>query len=130
MTKCFVKKILLLIFILAVFLFSCKKYGNGYVKGTVTNITTYSPAEGVAVILIVEKKEAKGSSYYTTNVIETTTTDADGSYRINFKKLRGWEYTYKVYLGASVKFCIPNGSYKNLTEKKTNINFDVADGPC
>lgn len=119
------KRLLKIVFALTLILFSCKKYGNGYVKGTVTDVSTGSPAVGATINLLVEYQNAKGQSSIT--YTETTvTTESDGSYKISFDKKRpDWKYSYKVALGENADYI---GDYEpiNLNEKKTNVDFQVS----
>ena len=105
-------------------IFSCQKSGNGYVRGTVIDASTGNPAVGIPVSVIVETSQAKGQSYFTTSTVGATTTGSDGIYKINFKKHRGWEYSYKVIIGENEKYFY-EGNSQNIDFKKTAINFNV-----
>jgi 5-hydroxyisourate hydrolase-like protein (transthyretin family) len=118
------KRLLLLTFGLALILISCKKYGNGYVMGTVIDASSGNPAEGVPVSVIVETREAKGQSKSKTSIIETVTTGADGKYKINFKKNRGWEYSYRVKISTTDKY-LSESTSQNIVLKKSTFDFEV-----
>ena len=104
--------------------FSCQKSGNGYVRGTVIDASTGNPAEGVPVMVILETRQAKGQSYYTTDTVSSTLTSSDGTYKINFKKYRGWANSYMVALGENNKYFY-EGNTRNIDMKKTAVNFNV-----
>jgi len=109
---------------LLIFIFSCQKSGNGYVRGTVTESGSGAPIEGVPIYVIQEKKEAKGQSTYFYDTIAHSVTSPDGTYKINYHKSRGWQY--KNYVAAGLLKNYTQGNYKvDLVYKKSAINFSL-----
>jgi hypothetical protein len=117
-----IKKLIVVLACATVF-FSCKKYGDGYVMGSVIE-STVTPASGVPVYVIETRREAKGLSSYFTSTVGIGSTNTDGSYKVDFKKLRGWKYSYKVMLGESDAY-IFEGTSEEITEKKSTHYFEV-----
>ena len=79
---------------LALLLPACKKYGNGYVEGTVYETGSNAVIPGVQMFYGKWKKRPiSGDVDY--ELLGSTLTDNSGHYRFNFKKERG--YRYSVY---------------------------------
>jgi hypothetical protein len=129
------KRILILFVILFIAFASCKKYGTGYIRGTVTEIGTGLPFPNVVVYLERWENYDWGSSK--TNIlltiIDSMITDSKGQYNLSFNKRLGnpfHHYRYAIY-------CIPNhfvtdrAFYKSNTHtefeyKKTTQDFSIS----
>lgn len=116
-------RIIKYLIVLPVILFSCQKSGKGYVRGTITNTGTGEPITGLKVSLIETRREAKGQSLSYTDTIASTVTAFDGTYKINYSKAHGWQYTYNVY--AIYKFHEGGVGMKELEYKKSVVNFSL-----
>jgi|GEM_PF-6760857 len=65
---------------------SCKKYGDGYVKGTVLETGSKTPLKNVKVVLNETTNDLSGKE------IKTTYTDDQGKFTIQYKKERKTSY--------------------------------------
>ncbi|MFN8115946.1 MAG: hypothetical protein U0W65_07500 [Bacteroidia bacterium] len=113
-----------LIFIIFLFLLSCQKSGNGYVKGTVTESATGNPIEGVPIFLIQSRQEAKGQSTFFYDTINRTVTNSDGTYFIKYHNSSNWSRKEYINVGLIKNYSHGNGS-KELIYKKTAVNFSL-----
>lgn len=109
------KRPLSLILLCICIIFSCKKYGDGYVKGTVTQKVSNLPLPGVSVFLRESKKHQKDGAASTGSTVDTAVTDKDGNYLIEYHKQSG--YTYYMYL-------VPRGilGQGNFWERNADLN--------
>ena len=100
---------------------SCKKYGDGYVIGTVYETNTNNPLTEVKVYL-ERKKISHIESNYDFFIIDSCLTNPSGTYKFSFDKKRRYEYQlrarYTNYYGSS------RGNY-TLTLKKTEVNLEL-----
>lgn len=79
---------------------ACKKYGDGYVKGTVTKYGSELPFPGGVVYLVKSKKRQKDGNILQRAVIDSAVTDAGGEYHIPYHKATG--YNYSIYVNAII----------------------------
>lgn len=94
---------------------TCKKSGNGYVRGTVYEVGTGIPIEG-AKVYVEDTKH--GSTHH--NSTGSAITDANGNYIIHFYK----KATRRYFL-----YCNDDNHYNNfeqdITYKKTAITIEL-----
>jgi len=95
---------------------SCKKYGEGYIEGTVYEVGTNIPLAGIPIIL--DDSAPGGSSFMVTH------TDKNGHYLIYYNKQRS--PTYYISCGTD-SFHIGTGRVQ-LDNKKQIVNFPLQ--PC
>src|ERR1035441_6082168 len=76
------KQIIISLFLFIVII-SCKKEGNGYVKGTVYEQGSGILYKGATVYLTMGKTDNQGNKTYTT--IDSVYTDNSGKYYLSFK---------------------------------------------
>lgn len=103
---------------------ACQKYGKGYVRGTVNDAITGKPIEGIPVSIKQKRMWTKGQSDYTESVVGNAVTGPDGTYRIAFRKQRGWQYTYYIVAGGNAEY-IDDNPPRELTNKKTAVDFGL-----
>jgi hypothetical protein len=85
---------IILTFLFFACILSCKKYGHGYIKGTVLETGTESTIEGATVILKYWKStcESCAKEY----LYDSTITDSQGKFVFYFKKKINYIYTLNV----------------------------------
>jgi hypothetical protein len=108
------KKLAILIFFSL--LFSCKKYGDGYIKGTVGESDTGNPIPGAKVYL--EKWKTHQISDAPIERIDSTTTGNSGEYYFKFHKKRGYRYRVSC---SSIDYY--EDAQEELTFKETTKDF-------
>ncbi len=80
------------------FLFSCKKYGDGAISGTVYDIGSNNPVPNaeVSILRTYQKYDLHGSLQHGQyEIISSTSADNNGNYKINFHKKVGSKYYIK-----------------------------------
>lgn len=87
---------------------SCKKYGHGYVKGTVLETGTETPLAGATIILKYWKDGCSSCPYF----YDSTYTDSQGKFIIYYKKER--KHLYEVYVRDNNHY----GAGSGIDEKK------------
>jgi hypothetical protein len=113
--KCNTIIIGILVFISLV-LFSCKRSGKAYVKGTVIDITTGMPVEGITVKVTDMKY---GSTHR--NLTGTDVSDADGNYIIKYYKKTMRRY----FISAESSEDYINNSGQEIDLKKYAYTIEV-----
>jgi len=110
------KKILLIIFI-GTIITSCKKFGNGYVKGTVYEDSTFKPVPN-AIITLWRSFHASEHKPF----VETVT-DAAGNFNLNYRKALT-DYSY--YVTCTKNIHSGAGDFNDkLIYKKTERHFVI-----
>jgi hypothetical protein len=116
----FIRKLLIAITLLLL-AGSCKKYGNGYVEGTVYETGTNAPMPGVQMYYGKwKKKPVSGEAEF--ERLGTTVTDSNGHYRFNLKKER--TFRYGIFCQDSLHSRMQAGGEMNF--KKTRQDFYLA----
>ncbi len=108
------------------FFVSCKKYGDGYISGTVYEKGSNAPVPNteVSILRVYQKYDLQGSvQHQNTEIISSTLSDNDGYYKINFRKKVGSKY----YIKCSNESFYSNEINENITNKK--FNFDIYVNP-
>lgn len=72
-------------------IFSCKKYGKGYVKGVVLDIKTNLPIASAEVTLI------DASDSFFPKTVNSTITDNEGKFNISYNKKLKTSYYLDIY---------------------------------
>jgi hypothetical protein len=85
----------ILTFILFGCVISCKKYGHGYISGTVYENGTELPIQGASVILR-HSESTNCKSCATVEMFDSTLTDSQGKFILYFDKERKYEYSITV----------------------------------
>jgi hypothetical protein len=103
---------------------ACRKYGDGYVKGTVTDLYTNKSLPGIVVYLSKIKKRQKDGNIFIHGIVDTAVTDQDGNYRISYHKETGYDYSVsprqKRLLGSQYYYNNPE-----IEKKKEIRNFII-----
>ena len=102
-------------FFLVISLISCKKYGDGYVKGTVVEKGTNIPIAGADMYLKYWSNSKPGNTFI------QTYTDANGNYIIPFDKKMG--NSYEIHC-QDTNYWYKDQS-QHINEKKSICNFSV-----
>lgn len=110
---------------LALLMASCdKKFGEGVVQGTVTDISTGKPASG-ALVKVVNNFHEKKTSAANEQIVATAITDAEGKYKINYTRSRpGWQNEYKVATFSNDNF-ISEGNQVFLNDVMSTTDLTV-----
>lgn len=110
------------IFSLVIILFfsTCKKYGDGYVKGTVEEKGTGQKIPDATIKLIHWIKNPKPNEPEN-EIIQIATTNNIGEYKINFHMKIGNRYSVECYH----KDYISENNQYDLKFKKTALNFSL-----
>jgi 5-hydroxyisourate hydrolase-like protein (transthyretin family) len=111
-TKTFLRYISLLVFLL---IFSCKKWGNGYVEGHIYENGTGNPIANAKVKLI--------SSHYGNQgrILGDVKTDINGYYKIVYRNALSGSWSY--YVTVSNRDGYPNYQKQDITNKKEEFDF-------
>jgi hypothetical protein len=100
------------------FLFSCKKGGLNYVKGTVREDISGEPIKGATVYLYEDRNKKDG------RYLDSVLTNEKGEYTINFSKNAGKRYYVSCkcdkYFGSTVKFD------KEIEHGRNAVNFSLS----
>lgn len=91
-------RIVILYFIFFSFFISCKKYGDGYISGTVYETGSNSPVANteVSILRVYQKYDLHGSvQHQNTEIIASALSDNNGNYKISFHKKIGSKYYIK-----------------------------------
>ena len=98
-----------LLFLATIITTSCKRSGMGYVKGTVLNIVTGDPIEGIKVYVTDTKY---GSTH--NNNTGSAITDSNGNYEIKYYK----KISHKYYIRVENTSSYISESFKGIEFKK------------
>lgn len=96
-------------------IFSCKKYGHGYIKGTVYETGSELPIEGATVIIQHWKSNCGSCSY----LYDSVFTDSQGKFIFYFK--RQINHEYQLYLRDNNHY----GLKEEITQKKNDLAFHL-----
>lgn len=119
------KRFLIITFGLILVLYSCNKYGDGYIKGRVIDLSTGNPADGLNVYLLVKRSEGRGKSSET-YIYGAVATGSDGTYKMDFfKKRPAWANIYTIGIGESAKYIGAYNGSKQIYKKTTIADFEV-----
>ncbi len=100
----------LIIFVILIVVFSCKKYGHGYIKGTVYESGSNNPLSNVKITFGKWKKHPI-SGPYEYEILDSTFTDSNGEYIFYIHKKI--DYRYSIY-------CHYNGYYPGVNSYEAN----------
>jgi|SRR3954470_7519439 hypothetical protein len=117
-----VKKILKIVLLLFFAITSCKKVGDGDIRGIVTEKGTGIPVKNVEVKL--ERTTRSGENDKThPAIIASTVTDENGNYSLPFHmKLK---YKYRVYSLPDEHGTYSGAASEYLSDKKQNVNLEL-----
>ncbi len=101
-------------------LFSCKKTGRGFVKGTVKEMGTGLPISGAMVTLSLPKDPSSTSSGI---LVDRTTTDVNGDYLFYFTKEKNTDYYVNV---TATNYNFGDGVISKNDNKETTKDIELS----